>query len=110
MQINKIKPSIEDVYFSHNFIVMIDSHLTYLRADPDNTLASVTKHQNYKYEGDLYGLLNDLNISKKYHFIIARLNGYESSVDFKGDVEFLTIPNLSQIDLLKNIFLTKNSF
>lgn len=110
MQINNLNPQIEDVYFDHDFLVMIDSHLTYLRTSVNLRPTKITAHQNYKYEGDLYGLLDDLGIEKKFHFILARVNGYASGADFKGNVAYLIIPDLNEIELLKGIYQTKNNF
>ncbi len=110
MQINKLMPSVEEVYMQHDFLVLIESHLTYLRTSVNATLVAVTEHQNYKYEGDLYGLLDDLTIDKKFHFIIARVNNFVNSSDFKGDIQYLIVPDLSEVELLKSIFQTKNNF
>ena len=110
MQIHNLSPQIDQVYFDHDFLVLLESHLTFLRTRDTIRLAPVSKHQNYKYEGDLYGLLDDINVTKKFHYITARVNGYESSFDFKGDVEYLVIPDFNQIDMLKTVYQTKNSF
>lgn len=110
MQINKLMPSVEEVYMQHDFLVLIESHLTYLRTSANVSLISISEHQNYKYEGDLFGLLDDLNIDKKFHLIIARVNNIANSGDFKGDIQHLLIPDLSEVELLKSIFQTKNNF
>ena len=110
MQITQLKPTIEDIFFEHNFIVILESHLTYMRFNNNLSIVDVSKHQNYKYEGDLYGLLDDLSIEKKYHFITIRLNGYESSNDFKGDTNFLVLPDFNLIEMLHSVYQTQNSF
>lgn len=110
MQIHNLQPPIDQVFFDHDFLVLLESHLTYLRTQGNIRLATVSKHQNYKYEGDLFGLLDDLDVLKKFHHITARVNGYESSSDFKGDVEYLVIPDYAEVDMLKTVYQTKNSF
>jgi len=109
MQILNLPQSIEDVYFDPNFIVLLESHITYLRTTNISTVV-VSSHQGYKYEGDFYGLLGDLNILKKFHYIVMRVNGYESSADFDGNITHIVTPDFNEIDLLKNVYQTKNNF
>lgn len=110
MLLNKVSSAVDEVYFDPGFLVLIESHLTQLRKNPNVGYAGINEHQNYKYEGDLYGLLDDLNIEKKFHFIVARLNHYEHSGDFKGDASTLMLPDFNEIELLKSVYQTKNQF
>jgi len=109
MQLNELSGVIEDVYYDLNFIIMLESHLTYLRSSETLRSVEITSFQGYKWEGDLYGLLDVIGIQKKYHYITMRVNGYDSSSDFKGDVEYLLVPDFNTINTLKNIFLTKSN-
>jgi len=108
MQIHSLQSvESEQVYYEHNFMVLLESHLTMLRTS-NIRIVTVSKHQGYKYEGDLYGLLQDLAITKKFHYIVMRVNGYEASNDFKGGVEYLVLPDFREIDMLKAVYQTKN--
>ena len=106
MQISNIHPVIESTYFDTQFLILIESHLTYLRKSDGLRVISVSEHQGYKYEGDFFGLLDDLNVEKKYHHIVMRVNGLDSSADFKGDLDHVLLPSLSEIDMLKSILQT----
>lgn len=108
MNILDIHPRDELAYSEPGFLTMIESHLTYIRQLPGNQSVAITDHQAYKYEGDLYGLLNDMKVQKKYHYTVMRVNGYVSSADYKGDVKALLMPDFDEISLLKNIYLTKS--
>lgn len=111
MYINRlVKNTSDNGYFEHNFIVMLESHMTTLRTSENLTPINVTSQQNYKYVGDLYGLLTELGIDLKYHYITSRFNGYKNSNDFKGDKEVLILPDFSQIELLKTLQQTKINF
>lgn len=107
MLINNLSTVIEDVYYDHDFIIMIESNMSTLRSNPNVRMLSVDVLKSYKYEGDFYGLLDDLNIDKKFHFIVLRFNGYTSSADFVADIEYILMPDFDEIELLKSIFLTK---
>ena len=41
--------------------------------------------KGYKYEGDLYGLLNYLNVPIHLHYLTMRINGYDTPMEFKAD-------------------------
>lgn len=108
MQINSLQTDLEDVYNDSNFIVMLESHLNYFRASANVGYKVISEHQSFKFEGDFYGLLNDLGLDKKHHYIVMRLNGLASSSDYKGSVFQILIPDLAEVNLLKNIYMTRN--
>ncbi len=100
--------TMEEVYFDINFINHIESFMTKLRTSPNTRIRNdFSPTISYKYEGDYFGLLTYLNIEKKYHYIILRFNGYTSSSDFKGEDTYVLIPDINEIENIKNIFLTK---
>lgn len=96
----------EDIFYSNEFIVLIESHLEYLRTT-NSQLISVTDLQSYKYEGDLYGLLEELRYEKKFHYAITRVNGYKNSNDYNGEPISLLIPSLSEIVRIASILQTE---
>lgn len=106
MDILKLIKRQDPTFYDPNFISLLESHLTYLRTTGNIRQVVVTEHQLYKYEGDLYGLLDDLSIEKKYHYIVGRVNFYESSNNFTGENRYLIIPDLKQIDMLSAIVNT----
>lgn len=109
MQIHNLQSITDDVYFEHDFKLLLESHLTYLK-ETDIRLQVVTEHQNYKYEGDFYGLLDDIGIPKNLHYITMRVNDYEHSGDYKGDIYSLVLPSYQTIEQLRNVYQTKNAF
>lgn len=107
MYINKIPTNQEEAFFETGFQLMLESHLTYLRTLSTNRVMKVSEHQCYKYEGDFYGLLNDLNVEKKYHYVIMRVNALASSSDFKEIISEIIVPDTSEIVRLNNLYLSK---
>lgn len=102
------KDNLEDVYFDVDFINHVESFMTKLRSSPNikirNDFSPIIA---YKYEGDYFGLLDYLNIEKKYHHIVLRFNGYVSSSDYKGNDQYVLVPDITEIENIKNIFLTQ---
>lgn len=106
MDILQMHPIIEDAYHDPKFLLIIETHLTQLRGSEGAKLLPIAEQQGFKYEGDFYGLLDDLKIDKKYHFIVLRVNDLLSSADYKGDLTHITLPSLSQVEILKAVFQT----
>lgn len=97
----------DEFYYSHEFKVLIETHLNYLKEN-NAVLVDVTEHQNYKWEGDFYGLLDNFNISKDYHYIVMRMNGLSNSAHYKGDLKMIIIPDFNVVERLKSVLETKN--
>jgi hypothetical protein len=58
----------------------------------------------------LFGLFDDLKISKKYHLIVAKFNGYQDPYSYMGDRMLINLPDLNEIDMLNGVYRTKNTF
>lgn len=107
MHIHNLQTDLEDVYNSNDYKVMIESHLNYLIGLKTNNVSYITQQQNYKFEGDFYGLLNEMKIDKRFHYAIMRVNNLSNSNDYKGDRDFITVPSLTELNLLKSILTSK---
>lgn len=109
MKINNLNKPVDEYYTHPDFLIMLESHLEYLRINNVGFLP-ITNQQNIKFAGDLYGILNEKNIDKKFHYIISRLNNYNSSSDYKGDKSELLLPDVYKIEELNRIFSTEHHF
>ena len=69
---------------------------------------TLNPHSGYKNNGDLFGVLDDLNISKQYHLPVLILNSYLSPNNFNSKTNNLIIPNLNTLDNIKRVYSTKN--
>lgn len=108
MQIHNIQSPDDSVYHEPGFKLMLESHLTYLR-QTNVRVETVSEHQSYKYEGDFYGLIEAVNVIKKFHYITLRVNGYEHSGDYDGVRKLILIPDYKLIEQLKAVYQTKNT-
>lgn len=106
MKVNYLETmTIDDNYVSSEYIIAIESHLNYLKNT--STMKAVSKQQTFKYEGDFYGLLLELNIPANYFYVTMRVNDLVNSTDYKGNSELLFVPNFSEIDKIVSILETK---
>ena len=83
--------------------------MTYLRGLSTTRKVDLDLQNAYKYEGDLDGLLTHLNIKPEFHFIIMRLNGFTSPLEYSPNKTMsLLIPDNKEIDKIRSTYKTKN--
>lgn len=100
MNINNLETlSGNQTYFENQLLVWYDSFLPYVSGNYQ--LVEVKPHLAYKYQGDFYGLLEVLGVSKIHHRYVMVFNDMINSVDYDGLVTSIKIPNMEIIDTLR---------
>jgi hypothetical protein len=108
--LNNNDEKLETVFNNINFIYTLESFIPYIKSDRQNfNVYSPTQDQNWKYEGDFYGLLNELRVPYKLHYITMRVNGLENSGDYKGDIPSIVVPLETIISRLVVKYLSTGS-
>ncbi len=110
MKLTSFLPTIEYTYINPKFLLLIESHVQHLKTSAGSRLLDVTSQQSVKYQGDFFGLLDDLQVDKKYHHIVMRVNNLHSSADYTSDMKMVIVPPLAEIELLKNTFDTSQEY
>ncbi len=94
-----------DSYYDEEFFIILDSFMPYLRLDTTNVkIVTPTNAQLYKYEGDFFGILDELGYAKQYHYAIMLFNGLRCTGDFNVNITSINIPNLRTIDGLQSTY------
>jgi hypothetical protein len=106
MKIIENIPEPESFYFEEGFIQAIETHLTYLR-QKNTTFKTIDNHLLDKYQGDFYGLLDELGIAKEYHYTIMRVNDFSNGDCYRSNMTMIVMPSLPAIDLIKDTYRTK---
>jgi hypothetical protein len=86
-------------FTSEGFRQIVEDHLVYFRSK-DSTVIQLEPHDEYMYIGDLFGLLTKLNFEVALHWIIMRVNNLTSPIDYKGDLQYLIIPQKNKLNIL----------
>lgn len=94
--------------FNKTFRRLMEANLTWLRNNPANTVIPIDPHGTYKYEGDFYGLLDNLGINKKYHWIVMRMNNIYRPGDVNEELSSIEVPDIQSIERLITMYNTKN--
>lgn len=99
-------PPGEDSYYTTEWYTVVESHLQWLVQHPETAVVSIDRHDAYKYEGDLAGLLLNMDISVNMHHVVMRMNNMVSPTDFDTEMLYLAIPSASVINEMMNFHQT----
>jgi len=74
-------------YSFDNVIQLNDNlqYLDYIKANYEFKEINIDPSVAYKYQGNLFGLFRQLNISPNLFLYTMYINGYHNPVDFMGD-------------------------
>lgn len=109
MSINKLAVKEgASTFYEPGFHHFLESYMGYLRTHPSTVSIAVDPHDNYKYEGDLYGLLAANGIEHHHHWLVMRLNDIKRPSQVDPNLMTLLVPDLSLIDRLRQLYLSVN--
>lgn len=89
-----------DSFYKNGFRDMIEDHLTYLLQHEHSVTITVTNEETQRFKGDLFGLLKSQNVATEIIWIVMRINGYFSSIEYDGSRNVFIIPDYSIIESL----------
>jgi len=90
-----------DIFYDDGFRRVLEDHMTYLRSHSTTTIMQVDPIKAYRFEFDLNGLLLDMGIPLRLHWIVMRMNNLKSFQDVPADLTQLKICDPAQIDMLR---------
>ncbi len=88
-----------DPYFEN---VVLPSYLENIKSNA--TVMPLTNLDTYKYEGDFYGILNELDVPLAYHQITLRLNGFSDTALYDRSISTILVPDTTQLDQIAAVY------
>lgn len=86
-----------DAYYSDDLRNVLEDHMTYLRTIASTIAMQVTPMQAVKYRMDMGGLLNDLRVPVQLHWVVARMNNFNSLSVVPEDLVQLLVPDVREV-------------
>lgn len=109
MQIHGLmKTSDDQSFFERDFQIILESHIPHLLSLESTFTQVIDERISFKYEGDFFGLMNEMGILSRYHFIMMRVNNLRCPGDYKRTNNVITILDFQEIDLLNSIYQARN--
>lgn len=94
------------VYYSAGWKLTVETHLNYIKEVSANNVVGIIPADAYKYEADLFGLLQKLRVETRYHWVVMRLNDMTSPNQFRVDRTFLLLPDYQVLERLRQVHQT----
>ena len=95
----------ENIFYSKGFMDVLESHMNYFRTSSNSNVVQVDPKKTSIYNGDLFGYLNEIGISQKYHWVIMRINNMFCNSDFGSNVLSLTVPDQNEIEQIRSAYV-----
>lgn len=89
--------------YAPDFRQMIEDHLVYLRGHAQTEVIDISNVNAHAHHGDLYGLLTEYDVQQQFHWIIMRVNGYHSPMEYDESHVTLLVPSLTVIESLLRV-------
>lgn len=102
----RLQPS-EDFALDEAYFVFIESYVQYFLTHPNTAPVVVNSVDALRYRGDFYGLLNVLRVDKNYHYLVMRMNGMRSAMDYDGMTVAILMPALSDVQRIIGTYTSK---
>ena len=102
----RIDVSTPDLYYDPRFRILIEQHLADLKNYKGNTSLKVEPIDLDTFDGNLYGYLFSQRVPVSQHWIIMRMNGMDSTLDFNENHGTLILPYMENVDRLREIYNT----
>lgn len=97
-----------NIYYTDGLRNVIEDHMTYLRTHPTTRVIDVTPKQAERFEYDLIGLLNELQIPMYLHWVVARANNFNSLNEVPSDLVRLLAPDPKEVAKLQQTYQTSS--
>lgn len=95
-----------DTYYTSTFRNVLEDHMTYLRTHAKTQNLPINPSAAYKYESDLFGLLQHLSIPAHLHWLVMRMNDMTTPTQSTSALSKLIIPDLALVDRIRATHLT----
>ena len=95
-----------EVYYQEDWHVTLESHLLLLMNPSNGTNLAINPHDAWKYEGDLWSVLQAYGAPPQYYWPIMRANGMYSPQEYKRSMTNLLVPAQQTIEQLRTLYQT----
>lgn len=101
--LNKLaKNRIESKYTNPTVRSELEKLSYMIRRNAGGRIRNVNANLAKTYTGDFYGLLQEIGIEAKFHWITMRVNNLKCSMDYDGKTTAILVPNFNLIEKTVN--------
>lgn len=98
-----------NIFYDQAFRNTLETNMGLLRASTGVITIAIESHDAYKYENDLYGLLQKLLYPEDAHWVIMRLNDFVDPREFSSTTTTLLIPDFTAVEQIRRLYMTRTT-
>ena len=107
LSIHQLDPEKGDnIFYESSMRRVFEDHLDYLAATDESRYIQIDPMQGHRHRGDFIGLLTELSVPRKYHWVTMRINGLIANEDYDGLGEYIVKANVTEIEKLATLHRT----
>lgn len=92
------------VMYDPEFRQVIEDMRTDLIEDEDTQWIDIRPDIANQHDGDFYAVLREYDIPRQMHWIVLRINGYDSPIQFRTENDQILIPSQTKIQSIVRVF------
>lgn len=97
------------IYYEESFRRVIEDHLPILLTDGNYSVVTLDPTTTEPFSGDFYGLLKSNSSPHYMHWIILRMNGYSSPVEYRSETISIKVPLPRVLDKIVRQYLSSQN-
>lgn len=98
----------QDIWYDPDFKAVLEDHMTYLRNHPNTTIQVLEPNSVIKYRFDLYSLFRHYGIEQHFHWLVMRMNGFNSPIDDISHLESFLVPDTNILVQILSHYMSRN--
>lgn len=100
--VSKLHALMEDegamIMYESSLRRVIEDHLQYIINDNATEIEEIPSDIAHKHHGDFYGVLRAMGVDASMYWIIMRVNGYTSPMQYTDDRTTVLVPSSAMIN------------
>ena len=104
---NLLVVNTDSVWYSEGFRAVLEDHMNLIRTASSTSKKELPNNLAWRYEGDFYGLMVELNVPFNLHWLCMRLVGYKNPQEMSASLEFVYVPDTGTIGILQTLYSTQ---
>jgi hypothetical protein len=91
------------VMYDETFRSVLEDHMSYLKRHPQTERVDIQNHIANKHHGDFIGVMQWYDIPPSLHWIVMRVNGFSSPMQYSSDMTTMLVPSNGIIDRIVKV-------
>lgn len=99
----------DERYHDTGFVKLLQDHKQYIKDHEGTNVVPLEPAFSYKWKGDFFGMLNELNVRPQYYRVHLLVNDLASPSDWDGETDIVVNVSSNLIDSLLTTYASRKA-